>query len=433
MNPLTEEHLRTALHARADEVQPDEDAALTSIRRRGHTAIVRRRAVLGGAVAALVLAFAVVVLPQLGDDNSQIVVDPGPEETTAPQPAPTTTTPPTTTAVEPVDPAYLWPPVGHQQYSTPEEAARSFVTEYVGVPEPPLGDVVEEEPRRVQVPVYAKAEDGSTREDITRSTIHLVQVNDGTWRVVLAESEALVVDSLEPTQSAIVVRGRGRGFEGTVIVEARAEGSRPGEYLDQEILIAGSAEELAPFEASLALPRPPLANDSVFVYNDSGFESAVPDFTAMSVHFATGTTVGVYFVGSDGTVQATTRPVQRPAVLNGALAALFQGPTAEEQAQGVSTALPANAASFSPTATITEGIAHVDIPIGIAQPDPSQSGQTLPPDQAQLMVEQLWRTVFQFPNISQVEFTLSGSCQDFGLWTGQRGICLFDRALLEED
>jgi hypothetical protein len=435
--PLTEDRLRSALHASADDVEPDESSALDTIRRRGRTAIVRRRAVLGGALAAVVVGVVAVVVPQLGDETSTVdVIDPGPEETTVPEPGPTTTVPP---APAPAEQTYLWPPAGHATYADPLETARSFVAEYVGVADPPLGQVMEEEPRRVQVPVYARGENGEVREDITRSTIHLFQVEDDTWRVTRALSDAIVVDYMEVAQSAasILVGGRGRGFEGTIIITARDGASPPNELTDHEIVIAGSAEELLPFETTLTLSRPPALTDSVFLFNDAGFEGAVPDFTVLRAETTVppeGSSVEVYFVDTAGAVVPVARSVGSPAVLNGALAALFDGPTDAERAQGIRSALPELARDFPPTATITDGVAHVDIPweVGLG-PDDSGGGQPLPPGDAPLVVEQLWRTVFQFPNISQVEFTLSGSCEDFGTWIGQRGICLFDRALLEDD
>jgi hypothetical protein len=434
--PLTEDRLRAALHATADGVEPDDDtAALATIRRRGRTAIVRRRAVLGGALAAAVVGVVAIVVPQLGDETSRVDVITPPDETTVtePEPAPTTTVTPT----PPVEQTYLWPPPGHPTYTDPVEAARSFVAEYVGISDPPLGDVVEEEPRRVQVPVFTRGEDGSVREDITRSTIHLFQVEDDTWRVTLAQSESIVVDSVQVAQSAaaITVNGRGRGFEGTIIGEARAADGSP--IVDQEIATAGCCETLEPFEITFTLPRPPAPTDSVLLYNDAGFEGAVPDFTVVPAvtTTATGTTVDVYLVGPGGDIVPVTRSVTGRAVLNGALRSLLEGPTPEEAAQGYTSAipiLPEVPPALLATATITDGVAHVDMPINFAQ-EPASPGQTLPPERAAQVVEQLWRTAFQFLNISQVEFTLSGSCEDFGLWTGDRGVCRFDRALLESE
>jgi hypothetical protein len=428
--PLTEDRLRAALHATADGVEADEPAALDTIRRRGHTAIVRRRAVLGGALAAVVVGAVALVVPQLGDEGSTVIVDPGPEETTVPEPGPPTTVPP---EPAPSGQTYLWPPAGHATYTDPVETARSFVTEYVGIVDPPLGEVIEEEPRRVEVPVLTRAEDGSVLDDIIRSSIHLVQVEDGTWRVTLASSESVVIDSLEVSQSAaaIVVRGRGRGFEGTVIITARDGASPPNQLTDDEIVIAGSGEELLPFETTLTLSRPPVPTDSVIAYNDAGFEGAVPDFTvvpAITTTAAPGRTVDVYFVGSGGAIEPVARSITPPAVLNAALAALFDGPTAEEQARGLTSALPSGAADHHPTARLDAGVATVDIPVEVARLDPAAPGQSLPAEDGRRAIEQMTATVFQFENVEQVNFTVGGSCEDFLLWTNTRGgSCLWSR------
>ncbi len=414
-DPLNEDHLRAALRAEAAAIAPDDDASLDTIRRRGRTAIVRRRAVLGGVLGvAVLLAGAAVVLPQLGDDDDTVIVDPGPDDptsTTAPEP--TTTVPPTTTTPPAENASYLWPPPGHQQYTDPVDAARSFVTEYVGFADPQFGEVREAEPRLVEVDVLALGEEGQPFGGQVWSTLQVAQIGDGTWRVRSAASEEVMVEDVEATGSSVTVRGRGTGFEGTLNAYAvTADGGRLG---DPAIITVECCTDPQPFAATIAVPARPA---SVLVVAATGLEGG-SDFSAVPVATTSTTNVSVYFVGPDGTVQPVARRVPPPAVLGGALSALFNGPTDTETAAGVSTALPAAAPNLHPTATINGDVATVDIPVGLAQPDPSQAGQTLPADQAGIMVEQLYRTVFQFPNVSQVQFTLSGSCEDFGLRIGR--------------
>jgi Sporulation and spore germination len=421
---LPEDRLRDALRAEAAAVEPADEFSLDTIRRRGRSAIARRRAVVGGLSAVVVAAGAFLAVSLLGDDDQTVVVDPGPEETTSTTvPEPTVTTVPSTTTPPPAaEQPYLWPPPGHAQYTDPVEAARSFVTEYVGFAGPQFGEVREAEPRLVEVDVLALGENGQPFGGRVWSTLQVAQAGDGTWRVRSAASEDVVIEDVEATDAAVTVTGRGTGFEGTLNGYAiDADGVRLGE---PSIITVDCCAGLQPFESTIAVPERPA---SVLVISSTGlqagsFFSAVPVASATS----TGTAVSVYFVGLDGAVVPVLRSVTPPAVLNGALVALFDGPTADELARGLTTSLPANAGEFDPTATITAGIAHVDMPIGIAQPDPSQPAHTLPPDYARIMVEQMWRTVFQFDNISQVEFTLSGSCEDFGRWTGL-GECRFDR------
>jgi hypothetical protein len=406
---LPEDRLREALRTEAAAVEPSDDTSLDTIRRRGRAAIARRRAVVGGLSAIVLAGGAFLAVSLLGDDDQTVIVEPGPDEstsTTSPEPTTTPTAPVTTTPAPPVtELPYLWPPPGHDQYTDPVGAARSFVVEYVGFPEPRFGEVREAEPRLVEIDVLALGESGEPIGGQHWSTLQLRQVEGDVWRVSLATSDQVVIEGVESSDSVVTVRGIGNGFEGTLNAHAvDADGGRLG---DPAIITVNCCEALEPFEATIAVPERPA---SVLVISSTGLEVG-SDFAATPVANA-GVAVSVFFVGGDGTVQPVVRYVEPPAVLNGALAALLAGPAAGE---GVTTGLPAG---LTATAAISGDQATVDL----AGPE----GQALPPGQAERVVEQLSRTVFQFPNIEAVRFGLNGSCEDFGAWTGLRE-CRYDR------
>ena len=425
-DPMDEHRLRDALHAEAAGVEPADEASLDAIRQRGRAAIVRRRAVVGGLGGLILVAGLALVLPRLGDDDQTVVVDPGPEATTTtpvePMPTPTPTTPSTTVPPAAEATPALWPPPDHEQYTDPVEAARSFVAEYVGFPSPRFGDLREAEPRLVELDVLAVREDGTPFEGQVWSTLHLRQVEDDRWLVTLATSDGVIIEGVDASDTSMTVRGIGNGFEGTLNAFAvAASGSRVG---DPAIITVDCCEALEPFEATIAVSERPA---SALVISSSGLEFG-SDFAAVPI----GATarVEVHLVAPDGTIQAAPRDVTAPAVLNGALRALLEGPTPAETDEGYTTAipvLPEVPPALLAGASISDGVATVTLPLALAQA-PDGPGGTLPPERSALMVEQLSRTVFQFPNIVEVEFQLDGSCQDFALWIGRPGECRFPRS-----
>jgi hypothetical protein len=92
--------------------------------------------------------------------------------TTTTEPAPSTTT---TTAVDPA--VGLWPaPGSDQRFDSPEEAARSFATEYVGMRAPVVGAFQAGDPTSGEVPVQAFAQGPISR-------VLVRQLVPGSWWV----------------------------------------------------------------------------------------------------------------------------------------------------------------------------------------------------------------------------------------------------------
>jgi hypothetical protein len=146
----------------------------------------------------------------------------------------------------------VWPAAGTVM-TTPEQAATDFVTSAIGVT-PQLGDFMAGDSRSGEIELIFGGENGTAT--ITRSLLLLRQLGpDDGWFVIAAANPAASITA--PAAGATVaagpleVSGLGRGFEGTVLVEA----FRPGqsEPLDRQIAQGGSMESAEPFTATLDL------------------------------------------------------------------------------------------------------------------------------------------------------------------------------------
>ncbi len=282
----TEARLRSAIATRTGQVQPDGATGLHAIRQRAQVAR-RHRRVRRGFAGALTVAAAIVLVaiavPALRDDGRERVSATGRDGSTTTTAATSSTTVP----VEPAPPLAVWPPLGHEQYADPSNAARAFVGEYVGLPDPPLSDFRPGPPMSGEIDVYQRGENRGVLENHVLSTIALRRTLAG-WTVAGARTDDIVVDNPAPSMvvgSPVVVDGKGRGYEGTIIVNVRDGGMGAGETLGQGIGIAGCCDELLPFHLEVALDRPPSQpTGSVLLNTDSGLDP-VASFAVVPVRF----------------------------------------------------------------------------------------------------------------------------------------------------
>ena len=292
-----EDRLRTAVHAHAADVRPD-DASLDAIRTRVRTARRRRRALAAGAgvAAAAVLA---VALPRLGDDGgTKISNEPSPPitdvepPTTVPSTSPPSTSTPSTT-VAPAPPAAnldraMWPdPAGSDRYADPVEAGRSFVEGFFGISDVPLSEFRAGEPGAGEIEVFSRDESGEVSERVA-TTLVLRQLDGEHWWVTAAASANVQIDSPQPladVASPLRVSGRASGYEGTVIVDVRDRAGSYGE-LGDAVAIAGAGETLEPFSVNVDFDRPASSHAIVVAGTDSGIAGALSDVTAFPVRFS---------------------------------------------------------------------------------------------------------------------------------------------------
>jgi hypothetical protein len=210
------------------------------------------------AVAGCVLAFAA---QGCGDDDD-------PVETTAP-----------------IEEDVLWPPPDRTT-DDPRRTARSFVEEYIGVADPALSEFADKGDGTGEIDIHRRGEDGRKLATVV-STLSLRQLDEG-WAVASAVSDE--VELTEPTPSGEIaspvrVAGRGRGFEGNVVLEVRKQYAL--DPLVQKPVIAGAFEELEPFSAQLAFDPSGAVIGAIVATTGSGI-TAADGFAAFPVRFRPG-------------------------------------------------------------------------------------------------------------------------------------------------
>ena len=172
-----------------------------------------------------------------------------------------------------------------------------------------------------------------------------------------------------------------------------------GTKLATTVLLLGLiAAGLAYYRSRADGPRPQPA--------DAGEPAAGPTDSAaaprITVYFSRGeSSATVLRAGGDG----ATGP-------EAALRALLAGPTAAERANGIDSWFSAETAGQLRSLTIDgDGVAHVDF-LSLATAIPSASSSA----GSQLLLRELNTTLFQFPEIRAIEYTIGGSCEAFWNW-----------------
>ncbi len=193
----------------------------------------------------------------------------------------TTTGQTSTTALE--QPA-IWP-TADVQFTTPEQAADSFVSKVLNVPVS-LGPFRAGDSRSGEIELRFTGE-GGNGPAITRSVLLLRQLGtSGSWFVIGAANDNASITS--PASGATVpagpltVTGSARGFEGAVNVTAFLAGD-PSAPLDSAHVIAGSLATPKPYRVRLDLSRAApgdtvviLVRGGVGLETDPGEVGAIP-------------------------------------------------------------------------------------------------------------------------------------------------------------
>lgn len=160
-------------------------------------------------------------------------------ETTRPADGSTTST----TKKSSVDPAVaLWPaPGSDERFTSPEEAARSFASNFIGFEEVVVGSFQAGDPSSGEVPVQPR-----TNGPVTRVLVR--QLEPGAWWATGAVNDQIQIDSPEPgalARSPLKVTGAAQAFEGNVQVEVRADNaSKPV----GNGFVTGAQDQMGPFD-----------------------------------------------------------------------------------------------------------------------------------------------------------------------------------------
>jgi hypothetical protein len=283
--PDLEARVHAALAAEADTVHPG-DGSLDSIRSRARAAHRRRRgAALAGAGMVALVALAVAV-PLLDGPTDPDVSTGSEGDRSATTQAPDPSAPGTTVPGEPADvlDQAMWPDPAGELLTDPTAAARSFVEDMIGVEDPPLSSFREGEPGAGEVDVLQLDEDGSVSDRVA-ATVVVRRLDGEHWFVTSASSPDVQIDTPEPVSvvsSPITVTGRGRGFEGNILVDLRTRDSG-GEIGAASPTIAGAGAELEPFSVEVPFDFSPSPVAIVVAMNSSGASFAVPGFSAVPV------------------------------------------------------------------------------------------------------------------------------------------------------
>lgn len=190
----------------------------------------------------------------------------------------------TTTTTDPaVDPAVaLWPnPGSDQRFSSPEEVARDFASNFIGFEEVVVGSFQAGDPSSGEVPVQPRVNGPITR-------ILVRQLVPGSWWATGAANDDIRLDSPEPgapVTSPIRVRGAANAFEGNVQVEVRADGASKAVGNG---FVTGAQGQMGAFDEEIRYDEAaarPAKYGALVLYEGSGEDGSVNKATVIRIRF----------------------------------------------------------------------------------------------------------------------------------------------------
>lgn len=221
------------------------------------------------------LVAATLVLAACGGDGDDDAATP----TTVATPAVTTTTIGDDSAA--AGGVAMWP-AADVTFTTPEAAARDFVSKVLDVP-PTLGAFQAGDARSGEITVFSPGEGGGQR--IERATLVLRQLGSKNgWFVISAGSKGASITNLstgdEITPGNVTVLGEARGFEGSVVVSGYVRGDDV--ELGKAVTQAGSMADTAPYKVNLDLSGTTKGSTVfVLVRGGTGLETDPGEFAAV--------------------------------------------------------------------------------------------------------------------------------------------------------
>jgi hypothetical protein len=247
MNDI-ESRLAEALAARAAEVEPhDEDDALDRIAERVNMNRRRGLTLLGIAAAVMVVVGAVALLNRDGGKKQQVNVATDSSGNT------TTTANNTPASVIPsAGPAPIWPFASSTTtFATPEEAAKSFAVDYLGMTHARVG-VSCCSPDTTTVEIFPN--DRGNARTVVQVKPRPRGDQPAEWVVVGATADQIVANQPQPHDALtnpLQVSGQSVAFEAQVGVELRRFGSLTPVLQD---FVMGGSTEMQPFSKQIAVP-----------------------------------------------------------------------------------------------------------------------------------------------------------------------------------
>ena len=249
-----------------------------------------RRVFVIGIIAVAVLAAVVVLVVVLNQDDDDDVTTTDTTSTTPTSEAEPTPTAETTTTQPTATPAPIpdelatavWPWAGSEiRYTDPVEAARGFTVDYIGFVDPLVGEFQQGDSRSGEVEVRA-VEGGPLTVVFVRQL-----TADDSWWVLGSAAENIVLtqpEALTQIDSPLTITGMARAFEGTVVVQIRADGQN--EPLAESFGTASGDDTLGPFEVTFEWPNPGIGAGAVVLFTESPEDGRVLESSTTRVAFA---------------------------------------------------------------------------------------------------------------------------------------------------
>lgn len=264
MNDI-ESRLADAMAARAQEVEPqDADDALSRISERVNMNRRRGLTVLGIAAALMIVVGAVALLQR--DDKGQKV-------NVASDSGTTTTANTTPASVIPSEPIPIWPFASmNRTFATPEEAAKSFAIDYLGMTKAQVGKTTGGD-----VEIFP-----NDRASL-RTVVHLEEQPPRGWVVLSAAADMIVVDTPavhDPLRSPLAVSGRSLAFEAQINLQLRPYGSITPVF---ESFTMGGGTEVLPFSTTIAPPSTDQPLVLVIFEGDASGEGTMSQATVLAL------------------------------------------------------------------------------------------------------------------------------------------------------
>jgi hypothetical protein len=278
-----ERRLSDAMAAQAGNVEPSPEAdSLAEIERRitkeRRTMSSRRNLFIGlGAAAAIVVIVGAVVL--LRDDDKQNIAvtssSSAPTSSTTSSTTTSTSTPTTPTTQLEVPVPHVWPfESSTTTFTTPEDAARSFAVDYLGMTNARLG-ATKADTRTATVEIFPNARGNA------RTVVRLAQDQSAGWVVTGADADEIVVDTPkphDPVTPSITVSGQSTAFEAQLGLELRPLGSKTA--VATGTAMGGSNGEIGPFTTTI---DPPSVDQPLVLVVFEGDASGEQTFTKATV------------------------------------------------------------------------------------------------------------------------------------------------------
>lgn len=435
-----DDELRSALHDRAGRIEP-RAGSWDRVQER-LAAEHRRRPARSGQMLAFATAAAVALaagtVALLGGDDGARVVETGP----AAPPATDlglrspTVPPPSSDERAPTNVPGIWPlhtvaereayeESGQTHWDDPVEVARAFAVEYLGMVDPVVAQPTGPGPDgTLDVVVQARGEGGQRLPAGILETVVKLDRDGAPWQVLSTTSSNLRIDGgafRNGVASPLLVSGQGRAFEGTIDVEVRQAGMEAGEALGRTFITAGAGATFGDFSTEVSFAAPTTEGfGALIVFTQSAVDGSTTEATVVGLSFGEGqptttsvrdsTEVTIFLLRGEETVPVARVVPRTTGVLRAAIEQLVAGPSEGERADGLSSLFSTSTAGALGEVTIDgSGRATVDFGSKVVAGNASTSTGS------GLLLAQLNATVFQFPNVTSVEYRVDGSCETFYL------------------